>query len=296
MSLRSRESRPGFTLIELLVVIAIIGVLVALIMPAVQSARETANRNKCINNLKQLALAAQQYHDSSGVFQAGWLCDPNDPICVPQAAQNTMWNGIIGLLPYVEQQNLYRELNIDLSPINLANATALSRSINVFQCPSNPRQTIPTIKVPDTTRTIKVQTSDYRGNMAAGTLQDCTPITSIDCQIFDNGLHYQNSSIDIAAITDGTSNTFQFGEALEGTWAEATSCCTRTTIDRKINQPIQISGKLYNIYWSSKHPGLVNMSKVDGSVSSVKETINRQVLISLMTRAGGEAISGDALK
>src|SRR5947209_12766841 len=100
------QSHSGFTLIELLVVIAIIGVLVALIMPAVQAARESANRAKCQNNLKQLGLAAQEYHDAFNSFPSGWLCsvpvyDANnnlisgDPNCSApsQPYQVYMWNG-----------------------------------------------------------------------------------------------------------------------------------------------------------------------------------------------------------
>src|SRR3954453_24110035 len=90
-----RGSRSGFTLIELLVVIAIIGVLVALILPAVQAARESANRAKCINNLEQRGLAAQEYHDPLGASPSDWLCDPvNDPNCVNSQASPYMWNGL----------------------------------------------------------------------------------------------------------------------------------------------------------------------------------------------------------
>ena len=308
------RSRAGFTLIELLVVIAIIGVLVALIMPAVQSAREAASRTQCINNLKQMGLASQEYHDSFSSFPSGWYCDPTqDSNCAKTLAQAYMWNGLTGLMLKMEMGNLYNELNFSL-PNNVAdNSTGIRRTMNMFVCPSN-RRAITTNSTNSTNTTSKLGPSDYRGNMASGYNPGITPSYSPPSTdptnttdggtppiailgIYDNGVTYMDSVVGIADVTDGSSNTVLIGETLTGTWAEASASCIRTTKDRSINKPIVLNGvgNLYT-YWMSKHPGCVNFLKCDGSVSTVTNSVNRDVLIKMMTRAGGEAISADQLK
>jgi prepilin-type N-terminal cleavage/methylation domain-containing protein len=302
--------KAGFTLIELLVVIAIIGVLVALIMPAVQSAREAANRTQCINNLKQMGLASQEYHDSFGTFPSGWYCDNvNDANCIPTLAQAYMFNGESGFLLKLELGNIYNAVNFSLYTNTLDNTTAVRFTMNVFVCPSN-RRALTTAST-NTTTVAKLGPSDYRANMAGGYVAGIAPSYSAGTTdptnttdgsgnpllgIFDNGVMYMNSIVSIADVTDGTSNTVIMGETLTGTWPEASSCCVRTTIDRQLNKPIQIAGVNYYTYWMSKHPGLVNFVKCDGSVSAITNQINNGVLLKLMTRSGGEAISADEMK
>jgi len=298
-----RRSRAGFTLIELLVVIAIIGVLVALILPAVQQAREAANRTKCLNNLHQLAVAGQSYHDAYGFFPAGWYCnEATDPNCVPQSAQNYMWNGLTGLFLKMEQENLYNEINFMLPPTALDNITSVRRQLDSLQCPSKGKAVNATSGTTTSTgssggsATVKFGNSDYRGNMAAGTIQGCVPASATDysCYLFDNGVMYRNSEIAIADIKDGTSTTIFLGEVLQGTWPDATSSVVRTTMERRINRPLP--GTNLFTYWSSKHNQQVNFANCDGSVRTVNATIKPLVLIKLMTRDGGESLSSEEIR
>jgi prepilin-type N-terminal cleavage/methylation domain-containing protein len=336
----SGGGRTGFTLIELLVVIAIIGVLVGLLLPAVQAARESANRAKCINNLKQLGLAATEYHDTFGSFPAGWYCAAptyddtgallsGDAYCGDPAAvaitgmayqQIYMWSGMTGLFLKLEQVNLYNEINFEIGTYIRAvrpwdfmgvNTTAIGRTIDGLVCPSNRKPKAATagaypLKMvparPLLWPSPPPGPMDYRANMGAGVIATPTPncpnivANNPYCAVFDNGLMYQNSAVNLAEVTDGTSNTFLFGETVVGVWPDATGSSIRTAIDRDINKPYSDGTTMYYNYWMSKHPNLVNFAKCDGSVTQVTSLINKLVLIKLMTRAGGEAIASDEMR
>jgi len=125
------RSRRGFTLIELLVVIAIIGVLIALLLPAVQAAREAARRAQCINNLKQLGLGLHNYHDSVGAVPMGFA----------GGGGWEQWTPVIMLLPYIEQKPLFDSINftgnIGSGYTGGLNSTAIKSTVSVYQCPSD---------------------------------------------------------------------------------------------------------------------------------------------------------------
>ncbi len=137
--------RRGFTLIELLVVIAIIGVLIALLLPAVQAAREAARRIKCTNNMKQLGLAMHNYHDLHNVLPPGRIAAANCPRDIFVGCQNTPW--FVMMLPQFEQQPLANAFNFDLgtegplAPIPIlgffVNSTVTGTKLDLFQCPSD---------------------------------------------------------------------------------------------------------------------------------------------------------------
>lgn len=190
----------GFTLIELLVVIAIIGVLVSLLLPAVQAAREAARRSQCTNNLKQIGLAIQNYHSALGTFPIGSTRQPNETTYNNVGFEWWGWSAHAMMLPYLEQTPIYNACNFDFTPeisdgtSHPMNSTAVRTLINVFLCPSD-------------SYAGKRNINSYSASMG----------TTVGMVMGDSsGIFGTWFSSDIAGITDGTSNTVAFAEGLVG--------------------------------------------------------------------------------
>ncbi len=213
MSTIWRSNRRGFTLIELLVVIAIIAVLIALLLPAVQAAREAARRAQCTNNLKQIGLALHNYHQAVGSFPLGCTVAPG-------FAWGT-WSAQALLLPYLEQTNLYNAINFSLtnqlSPGIAINSTAFNTNLAAFLCPSDGLAATP--------GAWHFNNNNYYGSVGATTFPGAQVATGIfypGAIIFNpNGKPTYTDTTNagvcsIASVTDGTSNTVAFGEAVVG--------------------------------------------------------------------------------
>jgi prepilin-type N-terminal cleavage/methylation domain-containing protein len=226
------HKRPGFTLIELLVVIAIIGVLIALLVPAVQQAREAANRMECLNNLKQMGLALHHYHDNYRTFPPGFISTVTDPTWqLPAGNCNAFppergpgWSFFALMLPYLEQGTLYKTIRLDLPITDPANATARRTAVPTYLCPSDAGTGPITITTcgnpPDPARTPSVVTDaalcSYVGCLGGGNAANPDP--NYGCYEYQpfNGVFHRNSRVRIADITDGTSTTVGVGERNSG--------------------------------------------------------------------------------
>jgi prepilin-type N-terminal cleavage/methylation domain-containing protein/prepilin-type processing-associated H-X9-DG protein len=295
-----RASVRGFTLIELLVVIAIIGVLIALLLPAVQSAREAARRAQCINNLKQLALGAQNYVDSNGVLPSHnyWARPANNP--------NGYYYGhsvFSAMLPYLEQSQVANAVNYNLPSMGIAQGggpvhwTVAHLGLSFLWCPSDEVQGSPIdtafYGTPTANLGLQHHTS-YVGN--AGTWPSWVDPNSTAFQTQQSnmkGVIYQHSSTSLAALRDGTSNTLLFGERAHGILSEGdaafyfwwnTGYWGDATFDTQfpMNAHRKFLPQIQNEGWwyvpvqaaSSFHPGGCNFAFADGSVRFIKETIS----------------------
>lgn len=324
--IRKQGGRSAFTLIELLVVIAIISVLIALLLPAVQSAREAARRIQCVNNLKQLGLGLQNYHDINLRFPMG--AQGRDPTTGLYPLPNYRQPFVVTLMPYYEQTALYNSYNFG-QPLfeSVANNTARLTKINVYSCPS------------DTPRVFAkqvgsaVQEFDVKGNYGVnwgqGTFWNQGSDTAVPTA---RGWapFYLSYGASLAEILDGSSNTLAMLEMLQSASPNATlgnppdldrrariwnddsatyQISTRLNPNsgapdygRCVNDPVAklpcindtSDGRGYYLASRSRHPGGVNALFCDGSVHFLKNTISLPTYQALSTRAGGEVISGDA--
>jgi prepilin-type N-terminal cleavage/methylation domain-containing protein/prepilin-type processing-associated H-X9-DG protein len=224
--MRTGESKRGFTLIELLVAIAIISVLIALLLPAVQSAREAARRAQCTNNLKQIGLAIANYESSVGCIVSGYISVTGTMTAMgvpgynpdPKTGDNGPGWGWLGLLlPQVEQAPLYNAINLNLPTWVADNSTAVVTQLNVFNCPSANNPT-PMCSLVDANGNLlpvfnpSFARSDYVYNV--GWNDSGMPITvNYDNTVTGcNGPIYRNSHVTYAGVSDGLSNTVIAGE------------------------------------------------------------------------------------
>ncbi len=205
--------RPAFTLIELLVAIAIIGVLIALLVPAVQKVREAAARAQCLNNLKQIAVALHSYHDAKKVFPPGYQAT----VPYSDGASDTTpgWGWAAFILPYLEQAPLQAQLNFR-QPVQ--NSPAIQTVLKIFLCPSD-MVPLNAVAVPDAFGTTIAQAGPT--SYAACVGGDESETTAPD----GLGIFYRNSALRLTDVTDGTSNTLLVGERafanVQGIWAGA---------------------------------------------------------------------------
>jgi prepilin-type N-terminal cleavage/methylation domain-containing protein len=212
-----RACRRAFTLIELLVVIAIIGVLMSLLIPAVQKVRETAMKMKCASNLKQIGIALHNYHDTFGWFPPGYIDGNTDPSSTPDNDVGPGWGWAAFLLPYLEQQNLYNQIDFRQG-VGLGSNVAPSQvPLAIFQCPSDSHQEDFTVWPTN----VVVAHGNYVG---CNGWEECFYNAGGNAQGGGNdglsgglgqsgdGLFYRNSHKNFASVTDGVSQTIFVGE------------------------------------------------------------------------------------
>ena len=323
-------SRRGFTLVELLVVIAIIGILVGLLLPAVQAAREAARCTQCQNNLKQIGLALQNFEGTQGMFPPGYVSQPNIAAMGPadpgfnDAGPGWAWLALV--LPYVEQGNLSSSLNMNLKCWDSTNTVAVQMQIPMFRCASdamgeNPGSEL-TVAITDVNNnTLGVfGRSNYVSSVGSTTLWCSWPIT-----IQPNGAMYRDSTTRMADVTDGLSQTVfaleRSSNLADSVWAGVIPGSVHWSYPPYagigtggLNTPYDGPGAFVGAHGGpcpyedpvvihppnsplghsdqseSTHPGGANILMGDGSVHFYADSHALSTWVALISRNGGEVI------
>jgi prepilin-type N-terminal cleavage/methylation domain-containing protein len=273
------SAKPGFTIVELLVVIAIIGIMIALLLPAVQAAREAARRTQCQNNLKQYGLALHGYHNAKGAFPIG-----NVPY--------RWWGFQARLLPYLDAQNIYQFIDFNFPGDCFQCCSALpsgndpgNQVQHVDMCPDDPNAGL--IWYPSTGLGYHGCTN-YLGMIG-------TSVTANDGILFSGGY------VSLAKVTDGASRTLIMGERgiandLYWGWPYCgTGFDDLGTGDQLLTSQYGLSSGLPNgndnLHFWSYHPGVALFLFADGSARPLDYDLDFSIFQALPTRAGGETVS-----
>ena len=302
------RKRIGLTLIELLVVIAVIGLLVALTLPAVQSAREAARRAACLNNLKQFGLALHNFHESHGTFPPGGVGPVRG---VPPGLKE---HGLgTYLLPYLEQDALFRQYRWDVSYFDPPNQAVVNTQLKVWQCPAaesnrvhdGSRITVPPVAVPFQGT---AACADYAGMHLVNPGLLLTGLVDPVNNYF--GIFEVNRTTRLAEVLDGTSQTIMMAECAGrpklwqgrivvpdawlsgGPWASRSMLFGQgaTPDGTALFGPCAVNCTNNREVYSF-HPTGANAVFADGSVHFLRADLNIRVFARLVTRAGGEVVS-----
>lgn len=313
MSTFTPRNLRGFTLVELLVVIAIIGILIALLLPAVQAAREAARRAQCTNNLKQIALALHNYHDTHRVLPAGNLfsvrLNYTGNWCSEGSTSESRAPWTVLILPYIEQSALHDRFDFRLQftstsnmPGAAVNHAQFAIATKAYQCPSN-------INARDDNNN-----GSYFGVQGGGPTPACTSQSS-QRVFFNNGLLYSNSNTKFADILDGTSNVFLIGETkyclnergrsdgIHVGWASAGKRddwgmpLNLAAAMLQINSYAKHGGNSDTLNYMSRlfgsfHPGGCQFAFADGSVHFVSDTVDINIYQQTAVRDDGLPVGG----
>ncbi len=297
-----RTARPGLTLLELLVTLAIVTVLVSLVLPAVQRAREAARSARCLSNLRQIGVALHSYYSTHQIWPCGWILEN------PLQATDNGWGWLAMLLPQMDGRQIYNGLNFDRPMWAPANRTARERMFDSFICPSDRYAgPVPFVGVRFGDNRPRLPWRGHEGtNGTLYTMYLTGPSSyvgvfgprdpdDIAYQPVSEGTFFLNSAVGAHHLLDGTSMTVIVGERasfrLPGAWAGMDP--------RDIEGPERVVGfavhspgdpKADEAEFSSRHPGTVHFLFGDGGARAVGISIDAAVMRALTTRAGGEPL------
>ena len=292
-----RNSRvSGFTLVELLVVIAIIGILIGMLLPAVQQVREAARRIDCSNKSRQLGLAVLNHESAHRTFPPGWQVIDTDDL--------TGWGWSAIVLPFLEADNVAAQIDFR-APVD-SNGDIIRQSLPVFLCTSDPAADILDLDIDDSTivgnggsgtrntpsssGSLSVARSNYSG--VFGTLEVSENPER------GNGTFYANSRTGFNSIRDGSSNTMMIGERRNDlgavTWTGAISDVAEpfSRIVGAADLPPNASEDRFENF-RSYHPGGINVTLADGSTQFINDSIDQQTFRAYASISGGEVVTFD---